>query len=153
MRRAARVWRIRKRITDVIVWRDRGPRRGDGLRSAAGRRQRRGRLWQLRGQSADRDGGVDVRRCDERRVVLTLIGRLIVMVIAGGVRRRVAVNDRAFVVLPPTRRPGVQMQERRGGRAELHAQAHEQDEAEPLHLPSIVADLEGTVKKRSAANG
>lgn len=64
-----------------------------------------------------------------------------------GVRRRVPVNDRCFVVLVASRRARVQMQERRGGRAELHTETDEQDEAEPLHLHSIVADLSRRVKE------
>ena len=68
------------------------------------------------------------------------------MVIVPSVLSYVPVNDRAFGVLRTRRLAGVQMQERRGSRTQLHAEAHKQDEAEPLHLRSIVADLPRRVK-------
>lgn len=51
------------------------------------------------------------------------------VIVSGDMGRQVAVNDRAFVVVCLMRLICVHVEERPRGRIQLHAEAHEQDEA------------------------
>lgn len=162
VRRTARVRRVRKRTADVTIWRNNGPGHFEEFGGARRRSERRTCLAWPCGRACDRDRRSAFRRFHRVRGADDLnLGKCVVafMVrVSGGMRGQMAVNGRALVMAPLAGLIRVHMQERRRSRVDLHTEAHEQDEAEPLHVlrfwPTCAGQSRQTARPRvTAASG
>lgn len=133
----------------VIVGRELGSGQLDQFSAPDRWGERRAGCRQPGGQPGDGDGRRAIRRVDRPGVVRVLtLGESFLMVVVGGrMRGQVAMDDRSVVAVRIVRLVCVHVEERRGGRIQLHAETHQQDEAEPVHRILIVADLSSSVKK------
>lgn len=83
------------------------------------------------------------QRLDRSRVDVLIV----MMRVDRRMRGDMAMHHHAVVMTRVTGFGCVQMEERRRRHAHLQAEAHEQDEAEPFHLSTIVSDIPERVKE------